>query len=247
MSRVFAQWRRKFDVPDPRFDQLVQDLRVPLPISAIARSLVQEGHLAHMHPTTIRIYLTRFRDAAGFPKYMDQPEEEKADESDEPIEGEPALKRLRWLTRIQHARVRKGLRMEGMMGGLTLATTADDIKLLSSLIDKELEVALKTGEMKTVPQAVKLDIPGIPIHEPAEAMRVVLAYRRIKALLAARTAESRGPTGEEAPGSDSAGAASIDGRVDDGGGDAAGTPLPGAAGSGPVGPGPGAEGEHGRT
>ena len=105
---------------------------------------------------------------------------------------------MRWTARVQHARVRKALRTEGMMGGLTLAQTADEIKLLSDLLDKELEVALKTGEMKTAPQTVKLQAEGISITEPAEAYRVALAYRRIKALLAPRIEEPRGPTGVRA-------------------------------------------------
>jgi hypothetical protein len=188
----------------------------------------------------------------GWPKYTDQLEEpeqeEKEDEAEEVIEGQPALKRLRWLTRIQHARVRKALKTEGMMGGLNLSTTADDIKLLSDLIDRELAIAVKTGEVRAVPQQTTLNIPGVGSLDPAQAMRVWLAYRRIKGLLAPETKESDGPaTVDVSPGSDSAGAASIDGRGDAGGGDAVGTPLPGAAESGPVGPAPGADGERGRT
>jgi hypothetical protein len=247
-ARVFARWRSRFhDVSDEKFARVVEALQVPEQISAIARGLVQEGFCAHLNPESVRLYLTRFRDAMGWPHYADQLEEEKVDEAEEPIEGQPALKRLRWVTRVQYARVRKALKMEGMMGGLTLATTADDIKLLSDLLDKELAIQLKTGEMKAAPQQVKLDLPGIGIIEPAEAYRVVLAYKKIHALLAPRVDEILGPTGGEAPGSDSAGAASPDGRVDAGGGDAVGTPLPGAAESGPVGPGPGADGAHGRT
>ncbi len=200
LASVFARWREKFhDVPDDRFNRVVEDLRVPLSISSIARSLIEEGYGAHLSPITVRTRLTKFRDAMGWPKYSEQIEAPepaaKEDEPDEPIEGEPALKRLRWLTRIQHARVRKGLKLEGQLGGMNLATTADDIKLMSDLLDKELAIQLKTGEVKAAPQQVKLDIPGIPIHEPAEAMRVVLAYRKIKSILAERAAALPPPTG----------------------------------------------------
>jgi hypothetical protein len=178
------------------------------------------------------MYLKELRNGMGWPKYTDQLEEpeqeEKEDEADEPIEGQPAIKRLRWVTRIQHARVRKALKTEAMMGGLTLATTADDIKLLSDLLDKELAIQLKTGEVRAVPQQVKLDVPGISITEPAEAYRVILAYKRLKALLAPRVDEILGPTG---------GDLTID----------VPPPTGGSTESGPVGPGPGADGEHGRT
>ncbi len=225
LAHLFSKWRGRFsDVPDSRFDQVVQDLRVPLSIKSIARGLVEAGYCAHLSPDTVRMNLQKFRDAMGWPRYMDQfaePAQEKEDEADKLIEEQPAIRQLHWLVRVQHARVRKALKTEAMMGGLTLAQTADEIKLMNALLDKELEIQLKTGEMKPAPQQpMKLEIEGIPIHEPAEAMRVVCAYRRIKALLAARTAEPRGPTGEEAP--------------------------PGAE-SGPMGPGPGADGEHGRT
>ena len=229
LALVFERWRSKFhDVPDDRFDQVVQSLRNRESIHSIARRLIEEGYCAHMHPTTVRTTLTKFRDAAGFPKYMDRPETEKEDEADQVIEGEPAIKRHQWLTRIQHARVRKALKTEAMMGGPTLATTADDIKLLSDLLDKELAIQLKTGEVRAVPQQVKLDVPGISITEPAEAYRVILAYKRLKALLAPRVDEILGPTG---------GDLTID----------VPPPTGGSTESGPIGPGPGADGEHGRT
>jgi len=175
----------------------------------------------------------------GWPKYADRsgvgPVQEevvassgKPDEAEEVVEGQSAFRRLQWLSRIQYSRVRKALKTEGMMGGLNLSTTADDIKLLSDLIDKELAIAIKTGEVKAAPQQTTLEIPGVGTLDQAQAMRVWLAYRRIKGLLAPETEESDGP-------------------ATDGGGDAVGTPLPGAAGSGPVGPAPGADGAHGRT
>jgi hypothetical protein len=105
---------------------------------------------------------------------------------------------------------------------------SSEIKLLSDLMDKEIAVAVKTGEVKTVPQAVKLDVPGLSITEPAEAYKVVLAYKRLKALLAPRVDEILGPTG---------GDLTID----------VPPPTGGSTESGPVGPGPGADGAHGPT
>jgi hypothetical protein len=205
----------------------VRDLQAPEPIRAIARGLIEAGYCAHLSPITVRTTLTKFRDAMSWPKYSDQLEEpeqeEKEDEADEPIEGQPAFKRLRWLTRIQQARVRKALRFESRMADMILPMASSEIKLLSDLLDKELMVAMKMGDLKTVPQAVTLEASDCPVLDPAEAFRVVLAWRRLQALLAA------------------------DGRVDDGGGDAVETPLPGAAESGPVGPSAGADGEHGPT
>ena len=109
-----------------------------------------------------------------------------------------------------------------------LPMASSEIKLLSDLMDKEIAVAVKTGEVKTVPQAVKLDVPGLSITEPAEAYKVVLAYKRLKALLAPRVDEILGPTG---------GDLTID----------VPPPTGGSTESGPVGPGPGADGVHGRT
>ncbi len=179
------------------------------------------------------MYLKELRNAMGWPRYADQAEEPeqgaKEDEADEPVEGQPAIKRLQWLTRIQHARVRKALKTEGMMGGLTLAQTADEIKLMSDLLDKELAIQLKTGEVKAVPQELKLEVQGRQITlDHASAYRVVLAYRRIQALLAPRVDEILGPIG---------GDLTID----------VPPPTGGSTESGPVGPGPGADGAHGRT
>jgi hypothetical protein len=231
---------RLHDVPDDRFERVVEALRNRQSIRSIARGLVEEGYLAYLNVTSVRVYLTKIRDALGLPGYVEQAEEvdkvAKEDEADEPVEGQPAFKRLRWLTRIQQARVRKALRFEGQMAGMILPMASSEIKLLSDLLDKEAEVAMKMGALKVVPQAVTLEGTGIPVLDPAEAFRVVLAARRLRALLAENPDTAGG-----------GGAEKHDGGVDGGGGDAVGTPLPGAAESGPVGPGPGADGEHGRT
>ncbi len=193
--RDFARWRRRFhDVPDARFEEIVQALRVPESINSIARGLIEAGYLAHLHPTTIRMHLTRFRDAMGWPRYQyfNQPDPEpeppakidKLDETGEVIEAMPVMKQLDWLIRIQQARVRKTLQFEGQMAGMVLPMASAEIKLLSDLMDKEIEVALKTGDLKTVPQTVALDTSECPITDPAEAFRVVLAWKRLEALLA---------------------------------------------------------------
>jgi hypothetical protein len=142
------------------------------------------------------MYLKELRNGMGWPKYTDQLEEpeqeEKEDEADEPIEGQPAIKRLRWVTRIQHARVRKALKTEAMMGGLTLATTADDIKLLSDLLDKELEIAVKTGDVKTLPGRVEIEVNknkeaierlGL---DAAGAFRVSSSVKKVEVILGAQ-------------------------------------------------------------
>ncbi len=245
-----ARWRSLFhDVPDDLFEGIIRSLQVPESISGIARKLIEEGYLADLHPTTVRMHLTRFRDAMGWPKYADAQAQEpparidKLDAAGELVEALPPMKRLSWLIRIQQARVRKALRFEGQMAGMILPMASQEIKLLSDLLDKELTVAMKTGDIKTAPQTVTLEGTGLPITDPASAYRVVLALRRVRAALLAENAAPDGEPGHPA----AAGAAASDGRVDDGGGDAGGTPLPGAAASGPVGPGPGADGAHGRT
>ena len=262
-GRVFERFASLFyDVPDDRFQEIVRALTAAESINGIARKLIEAGYCAHLKPSSVRMYLCRFREAMDWPKYRRSPVEPAVEEiveatgtvkeeDDQLIEEAPVMRRLGWLIRIQQSRVRKALSFEGQMAGMILPMASSEIKLLSDLLDKEIAVSVKTGEVKTIPQAVKLDVPGIGIIELAEAYKVVLAYKRLKALLAPRVAAPDGEPGDRtidvSPGSDSAGAASIDGRADAGGGDAVGTPLPGAAESGPVGPGPGADGAHGRT
>jgi hypothetical protein len=262
-GRVFERFKSLFhDVPDDRFQEIVRALTAAESINSIAQKLIESGDCAHLKPSSVRMYLCRFREAMDWPKYRRSPVEPAVEEiveatgavkeeDEQLIEEAPVMRRLGWLIRIQQSRVRKALSFEGQMAGMILPMASSEIKLLSDLLDKEIAVSVKTGEVKTIPQAVKLDVPGIGIIEPAEAYKVVLAYKRLKALLAPRVAAPDGEPGDRtidvSPGSDSAGAASIDGRADAGGGDAVGTPLPGAAESGPVGPGPGADGAHGRT
>ena len=186
MMHDFDMFRaRLHDVPGDRFERVLQDLRDRKSISSIARALIEEGFLAHLTPTSIRVYLTKIRDSLGLPGYAGQAEEiekvSKEDETDEPIEGQSAIKTLRWLSRLQSSRVRKALKLGGMMGGMLLPQAASEIRLMSILVDKELEVALKSGEMKPVSQKVEVETNPIDtiVKTPAEAVSVLLAYRRL--------------------------------------------------------------------
>ncbi len=198
LALVFERWGRRFHgVPPDRFDQIVQSLRNRESIHSIARGLIEQGYCASWTPTSVRINLTRFRDAAGFPKHTDHPEEEKEDEQEELIEEAPVLKRLAWLIRVQHARVRKALNFESQMAGMVLPMASAEMKFLSDLLDKEIQVTMKTGSLKTVPQAVTVETANLPITDPAEAFRVVLAARRLRALLAENPETTEG--GEKKP------------------------------------------------
>ena len=231
-----ARFRRRFgDVPDARWAVVVAALQVPESLSSIARGLVEEGYAAHLHPTTIRIYLMRFRDAMGWPKYADAQAEEPparidtADATGELIEGMPPLKRLAWLIRVQQARVRKALRFENDLGNLVTPAARDEVKLLAEMLGMEIKAARKTGAWKPVPAPLALQPGEAPITDPASAYRVALALRRVRAALLAENAAPGGEPGHPAL----AGAAARDGRADAGGGDAEG-------------PDPGADGGHGR-
>jgi len=197
---LFSRWRKRFhDIPDERFNRVVEALRVPESIGSITRGLVQEGYCAHLNPESIRLYLAKFRNAMGWPRYMDQfaePEqEEKEDEAEQLIEEAPVMKRLAWLIRVQSARVRKALNFEGQMAGMVLPMASSEIKLLSDLLDREIEVALKTGEVKTPPQKVEVatSIPGG--LDMASAFRVVLAAKKVRAILAAEEPEVKEKVG----------------------------------------------------
>ncbi len=193
---VFERFRSLFhDVPDDRFQAIVQSLRAAESINGTTRKLIEEGFCAHLHPTTVRMHLTHFREAMAWPRYSDQLEQAepgKEDEANEVIEGQPVVKRLRWITRVQYARVRKALKLEGQMGGINLATTADDIKLMSALLDKELEVAIKTGDVKTLPGRVEIEVNknkeaierlGL---DAAGAFRVSSSVKKVEVILAAQ-------------------------------------------------------------
>jgi hypothetical protein len=173
---------RMHDLSDPRFEALLTALRNRQSVRSIAREVVEEGLCAYLKPKTVVIYVTKIREALGLRGYVEQQEAIEAldteEDADEPVEGRPAFKKLQWLSRLQSARVRKALKMEGMMGGLIIPTATTEIKLMSDLIDKELEVALKTGEMKQVPTEVKIEPPP-GIENPAQAYRVILAYQKL--------------------------------------------------------------------
>jgi hypothetical protein len=199
---LISKWRQRFhDLSDERFAQMLTDIRGGMAIRACARGIVQEGLMAHLAPASVRVYVKGVRDAIGLvttqAEQIEAVEKIAKEEIDpEEIEGQPAIRRLKWLTRIQSARVRKALRMEGMMGSMILPIASPEIKLMSDLIDKELEVALKTGEMKAAPQTVTLDPAETIVSNPAAAYRAALAYRRVmqqKALLLAGVGEGKPP------------------------------------------------------
>jgi hypothetical protein len=132
---------RLHDVSDERFEGVVLALRQRRSISSIARELIEEGFCAHLSPSSVRTYLAKLRDALGLPGYAAQQAEleklEKEEEAaGEPIEGQPALNRLRWLTRKQQTRVRKALKLEGMMGDKLLPIATSQIKLMGDLLEK---------------------------------------------------------------------------------------------------------------
>ena len=175
---------RMHDVPDARFEDVLNALRERKSARSIARELVEEGYCPHLSPTTVRVYVMAVRDALGLPGYAEQSEAvEKIvgdEDLDEPIEGQPALKKLKWMTRVQQSRVRKALKMEGMMGGMVLPQASSELKLMSDLVDKELDVSLKTGEMKQAPTKVEIETPPeLEGVTQAQAYRVILAYERL--------------------------------------------------------------------
>ena len=146
---------RLHDLPEARFTQVLDDLRAQRSVRSIARGLIEQGFCAHLKPKTVERYVTLLRDALGLPVHMEPYEvaldADKELEPDEPVEAFPVMKRLAWLIRTQQARVRKALEFEGNMAGMILPMASQEIKLLSDLMDKEIEVALKTGDLKTVP------------------------------------------------------------------------------------------------
>ena len=77
---------RLHDLTEDRFTQVLDALRAQQSVRSIARGLVEEGFRAYLNPTTVRMHLTRFRDAMGFPKYADAQFQEqliKVDKEDE--------------------------------------------------------------------------------------------------------------------------------------------------------------------
>ncbi len=98
---------------------------------------------------------------------------------DQPIEGQDALKRLRWLSRVQQARVRMALGLERSMGGLLMGRTRKAIKLLANLLAIELKVLLALGELKRSPEEASGP------HDGTSA-RVVDLQRSLRPLSAVR-------------------------------------------------------------
>ena len=211
VAEIQKSRQRLHDVPDERFEQVVQALRNRQSVRSVARELIEEGYCAHLNPTTVRVYVMHVRDALGLPGYREQAEAidqiSPDDISENPIEAQPALRRLRWLARKQHARVRKSLNLEGRMGGMVLPMATTEVKLMHELLRTELEVSIRTGTIRQPDDAPGLDKNVVHIEKPAEALRVVEAYERFKkqslALLSgapAADSPAPGPGETETPG-----------------------------------------------
>ncbi len=195
---LFRKYRdRLSDVPDERIERLVIALREGKSNRAAARELVEEGYAPHLNPATVRNYVAEMRAALGIPGWEPAEKPDAEDEKDEPIEGQPSRKQLTWLTRIQQARVRKALKLEGMMGTMILPTTSHEIQIMQDLIDKGLEIELKTGELKQEPQKVEVTQtdPRLEGVTMSEAYRVWLVCQKL-AKLAPEILEARNPDQE---------------------------------------------------
>ena len=134
------------------------------------------------------------------------------------------------------------------MADMILPTASQEIKLLSDLMDKKIAVAIRTGEVTTVPpQAITLDHPDIPIKEPAEAYRVILAYQRLLAVMDPQLKEGSHDSLPNVPALPAERVAGADGRPELAGGGAVDGPVRGSPESGAVESPPGAGGDDGRT
>jgi hypothetical protein len=184
-QEVLAVYRGRFrELDDETWEATVQRIQSGQSMRSIALDLIEQGLCPNLSPSTVGVYLGRVRDALGVPALPGVDEEAKErGEEDEPVEGADALKRLRWLARIQQARVRKALRMEAQMGELVLPQASSEIKLMSELLDKELKVALETGEIQPAPKKVEVEehisVIGSLVPDPQSALRVLVAVRRL--------------------------------------------------------------------
>ncbi len=123
-------------------------------------------------------------------------------EDDQPIEGQRALNKLRWLSRIQQARVRKALALERSMGGLLLPQTDKEIKLLIVLLEKEWKLAKALGGLQaTAPRRGRME-EGARVDlgvDPAAALRVVTTVRRSLRLVRESESSPESPPPTDGP------------------------------------------------
>jgi hypothetical protein len=183
-QETLAVYRGRFrELTEETWQEILQKIRSGNSMRSIALDLIEQGLCPNLSPSTVRTYLGRVRDALGVPALPGVDEEAKErGEEDEPVEGADALKRLRWLARIQQARVRKVLRMEAQMGQLVLPQASSEIKLMSDILDKELKVVLETGEIQPAPKKIEVEhigVIGTLVPDPQSALRVLVAVRRL--------------------------------------------------------------------
>jgi len=196
---LFRKYRdRMHDVPDDRIERLVLAMREGKSNLQAARELVEEGFCPALSPISVRHYVAKLREALGIPGWEPTEQPAPGDEKDEPIEGQPSLKQLKWLTRIQQARVRKALGMERLMGSLILPLASHEIQIMQDLIDKGLEIELKTGDLKQEPVKVEVTQTDDKFEglTQAEAYRVYLAVRKTLKMAPEILAETDNTEGE---------------------------------------------------
>lgn len=182
----YDRWRdRLSDVPDDRLMQMIGALRAGGSVRRQAKDLIEEGFCAHLRPNTVRYYVSGLRDSLGIPPIpMSEPAPDPAapDDDGEPVEAHPLKDRLAWLIRLQQGRVRKALKAEALMSGFLLPMASSEIKLMAELLDREIAIAVRTGEIGPTGPPEPDELRNLPVSSPAEAFRVVLAYKRLLAI-----------------------------------------------------------------
>ncbi len=207
-THLLEQYRRRFPgLEDAEWERLVQRLQGEEGIRAIGRELVERGLCGRLRPSSVNVYLSWVKrllqgQGSGAPR---RGEGDGGREGEQPIDGQEALKRIRWLSRVQKGRVRHALALERRMGGLLLPQTDKAIKLLCLLTDKEWKLLKALGGLQaTAPRRGPMEEgPRVDLGiGPAGALRVVTAVQRTLRLVreSESSAESPPPTdGPSAP------------------------------------------------
>lgn len=152
---LLERYRRRFhDLEEAEWECLVGRVRGEEAIRAIGRELKARGLCPHLRPSSVTVYLSQLRHLLEVlaPDAPNREELGGESEDNQPIEGQDALKTLRWLIRIQQARVRKALALERRMGDLLMDQTRKEIQLMDRLLQIELKVVLALGEPEEAPQ-----------------------------------------------------------------------------------------------
>ncbi len=154
-TALLERYRRRFRaLEEGGWERLFQRLGGGEAIREIGRDLGERRLCPDLSPSSVNVYLSQLGHHLGVPAPHAPGQEELGAESEDeqPIEAQDALKRLRWLSRIQQARVRKALALERSMGGLFMDRTSKEIKLLAKLLQIELKALLALGELKQAPE-----------------------------------------------------------------------------------------------